>query len=191
MPDDGEQQVLEFARVEMPVRKRRGAMRGAKLTVKRKLGEGIAEGEAAKEARRRGNQPFVPTDDQRYVVSMIAAHGTQQAIIAKIMRISEQTLRRFFRAELDEAFEQLKGRIQGTVASRALQGDMGAAKFWLARYCPEWRLAKEVTDPSDVGAHPESTEVVHFYMPPNGRDQPDPEDEDEAPIIEGTAEEAA
>jgi hypothetical protein len=69
------------------------------------------------------------------------------------------------------------------VVEQALAGNISAAKFWLASRCEEWRATREdqLLDP------PERDDVVHFYLPPNGRDEP----EDLPPIIEGEAEEAA
>jgi hypothetical protein len=135
----------------------------------------------------------VPTPEQREVVNVLAAHGTQIYVIAKILRIGITTLKRHYRAELNLAFDELKAKIQLSVAKRALAGDLNACKYWLSRFCPEWRLPADLGE--DTAAAPaaiagphnhDDGEVVHFYMPPNHRDEPEVL-EVEGEVIEGEA----
>jgi len=51
--------------------------------------------------KRRGNQPFVPTDKERQQVERMVGLGLTQEQIAKILNIAESTLKKYFREELD------------------------------------------------------------------------------------------
>ena len=147
-----------------------------------------------------GRPAHVPDQNSRIMVQTLAAHGTPHRIIAAVLGVARDTLRRHYRVELSEGFELIKGKIQATVAVRALEGDLNAAKFWLLRWCPEWRVVKEdATAQSEADtavrqqslAEAENAEVVHFYLPPNGGDVPleqaEAAVEPAGPIIDGEA----
>lgn len=129
------------------------------------------------------NVNYVVEDHHRRQVMVMRANGNSVETIALVMDVSLPTLRKHFKKELATGFEQISARIGAVLTEQALAGNISAIKFWLANRRDEWRMSREdqLLDP------PERDDVVHFYLPPNHRDEP----EDLPPEIEGTAEEAA
>jgi hypothetical protein len=136
---------------------------------------------------------FVPSDAQRNTVVVMASNGNAKETIARALGISKNTLNRAFKNELQNGFEDVKSRVEATIVRMALNGSLGAAKFWLFRYCPEWRVARD--NMADAAAEAAAQAVadagggnggVRIYIPGNGRDKPDTDDDD-GPIIEGEA----
>jgi hypothetical protein len=96
--------------------------------------------------------------------------GVAHETIARVLKISVPTLKKYFGQELENGFEEIKARMGVALVRAGLSGNVAAMKFWLVtRGGPEWRIPKD--DPAMLGGDAE--EVVHFYMPPNGRDLPD------------------
>lgn len=125
---------------------------------------------------------FVPTDEQRHTVMVLVANGIKETIIAQALRITYATLHKHFKREISYGREHIEARIGYAVVKEALAGNMAAARFWLTTHGgKQWQMPKEAyPDPVNPG----DDSVVHFYMPPNRRDQPE---EDEGPTIEGEA----
>jgi hypothetical protein len=86
--------------------------------------------------RPRGQQPFVPTDEDRKQVSQMTAVGIPQESIARIIGdqskggIDLKTLRKYFRQELDTAKVKAHAQIGGMLFNKAMGGDTTAAIFW-------------------------------------------------------------
>jgi hypothetical protein len=131
---------------------------------------------------RRGS--YIIEDHHRRQVLIMRANGNSIETIALVMDISVVSLRRHFKKELATGFQQVSSQIGAILVEQALAGNMSAIKFWLASRCEEWRAARE----NQLIEPPERDDVVHFYLPPNHRDEPE-----ELPdiVIDGTAEEAA
>jgi hypothetical protein len=79
--------------------------------------------------RGRGNPPFVPTPEQRLMVQILASNRTPQDVIARNRHrqkgdngISEMTLRKAFRHELDCGYADTLARVGSTVVREALKG---------------------------------------------------------------------
>jgi hypothetical protein len=144
-----------------------------------------------------GRPQHQPTEQTRLLVAMMVAHGDTKEIIALTMRISLETLRKHYKAELKFGFGLMKARMQGGVVQKALEGDLRAMLEWLRRFCPEWRVSKEdiiaQTDADAaqrIAATAEDDEVVHFYLPPNHRDEPLDQEATQGPLIDGEADAA-
>jgi hypothetical protein len=139
---------------------------------------------------------FTPTPEMRAKVELLAAFNvSQEAICAELVRDgvacrSTHTLRRQFKLELAYGRERMVATLGRKVLDIALSerpNNLSAAMFLLRTVGgPMWREPKDET-PCSVGTD-EANEVVHFYMPSNGRDQPDAEDD--PPLLEGEAEDA-
>lgn len=106
-------------------------------TAKRKA---TAKAKPKRKADKRGapggrfkNPPFVATAEQRIRVEAMVAAGAQQWLIAEDLGLSEDTLQRHFRPELDEGKHRAISKIGGSMVQKALNGDQDAAKFVLAR----------------------------------------------------------
>jgi hypothetical protein len=74
-----------------------------------------------------------------------------------------------------------------TLAMSDKPSAFGACAFLLRTIGgPAWRVADDTRRDEDAAAGVGDVgEVVHFYLPPNYRNEPEPSDEDEPPIIEG------
>jgi len=116
------------------------------------------------------------------MVMVMRANGDSLPVIARAVRVSVSTLKRHFPLEIKNGFEDVKSRVQAAVVRSALSGNVAAQKFWLCRYVPEWRIARDSNRDNDTPDMPPA-EAVNFYMPPNGRDVA--EIDDQPPMIEG------
>lgn len=81
--------------------------------------------------RKRGNQPYVPTDEVRRKVALWAQVGTTNAVIASELGISEDTLAKYYRVELDEAAPRGVAKVASVLFSKAMAGDVTSAIFYL------------------------------------------------------------
>ena len=82
----------------------------------------------------RGRPRHEPTDDTRAEVKKLASCGAGQALIARVLKVSEPTLRKHYRAELDEASEWANATVARSLYDRAIgngPGSVVAGIFWL------------------------------------------------------------
>ena len=97
-----------------------------------------------------GRKPFKPTDDERKMVSQMAAVGIPHEQIAAVTRdgIDADTLKKYFTKELREARIKANAKIGGALYNRAINGDTTAAIFW-AKTQMGWRETQNlsVSDP--------------------------------------------
>jgi hypothetical protein len=135
----------------------------------------------------------------RKLITVLAGFGiSQQAMVAVLKRevlpcTAVTTLRRSFRTELKLGKEMLITSLGQKLYEHAMSDKptaYNALVFLLKTFGGQaWRLAETKSDE----ASPASAylEVVHFFMPPNSRDAPEPMDSDDGRVIEGSAEAAA
>jgi hypothetical protein len=98
-----------------------------------------------KHGGRIGNPPFKPTDEQRLIVNSMVAGGARQAIVAAYLGISEDTLTRHFRNELDMGHEMVVAMVGSSFTQKALAGLIDYQKFFLARRGgAAWKAASTV-----------------------------------------------
>ncbi len=81
--------------------------------------------------RKVGKPKHEPTKATRDTVSLHAMVGTPQETICTILGITEKTLRKHYRAELDTALAKANATIGGTLFNKAKSGDTSAQIFWL------------------------------------------------------------
>lgn len=77
---------------------------------------------------------FVATDEQRAIVKNMVCVGVTQDIIAKSLGISQSTLVRHFREELDHGLAEANAAVVNALFERATKGgpsDVTAMIFWL------------------------------------------------------------
>lgn len=74
---------------------------------------------------------FFPNDDDRWKVRCWARVGTPQAVIARELGMSEDTLRKLYADELAEAMERGIGEVAATLFQKAIMGDNAAMIFFL------------------------------------------------------------
>ncbi|MFO0271537.1 MAG: hypothetical protein ACK53W_13500 [Gemmatimonadota bacterium] len=84
--------------------------------------------------------PYVPTDADRAVVEALTAYGIPQAEIANRIGISDRTLRKYYRRELETATTLANAKVAEFLFRQATGGQRGqavkphnvtAAMFWL------------------------------------------------------------
>jgi hypothetical protein len=96
---------------------------------------------AGKKGRGGAGNPFTPTDAQRKQVEAMSAYGIPQADIARVLDVSEPTLRAHFRDELDTGSTKASARVAESLFKKAT-GDgpqaVTAAIFW-AKTRMGWR----------------------------------------------------
>ena len=79
---------------------------------------------------------FEPTQEQRELVNLLASMGVAQEDIAKVVKIGERTLRKYFKEELATATIKANAKVAGALFRMATdpKGGMKAVTaqiFWL------------------------------------------------------------
>lgn len=90
-------------------------------------------------APRRGRPSHQPTKKSRAEVEALASYGVPQAEIAKLLAITEPTLRKHYRPQLDLAEIKANAMVAQSLYSKAIGGNVSAQIFWLktrARWKP-------------------------------------------------------
>lgn len=80
-----------------------------------------------------GRPQYEPTAKDRSMVEAMASVGISHVAIAKIMNISDTTLRKHFREELDNAESKANAKVAGHLFRQATKDDpksIPAAIFW-------------------------------------------------------------
>lgn len=101
--------------------------------------------------KRRGNQPFVPTDKERQQVERMVGLGLTQEQIAKILNIAESTLKKYFREELDNGEAKANSAVAQNLFGIATSRDSGAvaaAIFWM-KTRGKWRETNHLVHSGD------------------------------------------
>ena len=91
-----------------------------------------------------GQPAHQPTDKTRQMVQVLKANGNAHKVIAMIIGISEDTLAKHYRHELDTGFEQVRSMIGAALVKSALGGNIGAIRYWLA--CRDGAAWKQADD---------------------------------------------
>jgi hypothetical protein len=110
---------------------------------------------------------FAVNDAVREKVRYLAAVGTRQDDIAKIIGCAPKTLRKRFRDELDRGVAEANATISGCLYAAAKAGNITAMIFWLKTRA-NWREGKG--DVAVSGADPEAISELILVLPDNGRD---------------------
>ncbi len=103
-----------------------------------------------------GMPPHVPTAENRKMVSDYASYGITHEDIAKALGVCENTLRKYYRQELDTAVAAANAKVARRLHSLAVDdGNVAAAIFWL-KVRADWREKAPEADPN-------SRPVVNIY----------------------------
>ncbi len=78
-----------------------------------------------------GQKPHEPTEESREIVKSHAIVGTPQEIVCKIIGVSDRTLRKYYREELDYATASANAVIGGELYNAAKNGNIQAQIFWM------------------------------------------------------------
>jgi hypothetical protein len=82
---------------------------------------------------------FVATSEQRKTVRAMAAFGIPQMEIANVVGISDRTLRKVFRGELDKAATEANAKVAEVCFRMATSGTGPAATFFWLKTRAGWR----------------------------------------------------
>lgn len=77
-----------------------------------------------------GRPPFEPTAEQRSKVEAMASCGIPHEQMALVIGITDDTLRKYFRHELDTAAPLANLAVGKTLFAKAVGGDVTAAIWW-------------------------------------------------------------
>ena len=77
-----------------------------------------------------GRPEYEPTDENRLCVREMARVGIKQARIAECIGVSEKTLRKHFRYELDNASAEANTEVANKLFELAMGGNVSACIFW-------------------------------------------------------------
>ena len=98
-------------------------------------GGDLFDAEAAPRARREstatsagGRKAFRPSDAQRRRVMELAAVGKRPSAIARVLQVSEPTLRKHFAEELTTGAERVEAEVIAALMSKARSGNVSALK---------------------------------------------------------------
>lgn len=78
-----------------------------------------------------GNTPYEPTEEARKQVQTMAGLGVSNQDIATILDISNDTLTRHYKRELDTAAIAVNARVAQAAYHKAMSGDPQMLKYWL------------------------------------------------------------
>ena len=78
-----------------------------------------------------GRPPFIKKEEDSKLVEALTIAGVTQTLIAQIVKISEPTLRKNFRKELDTSKARANAVISQALFKKAKDGNVVAQIFWL------------------------------------------------------------
>jgi hypothetical protein len=134
---------------------------------------------------------YVPDGNAQELVRVLAANGVAEAVMAKLLRINLRTLKKHFRTEMADGHAIVTARMGAALVKEGFAGNVAAIRYWLGTHGgEEWRIPKNsdlLPDVFDSEGRRSGGETIHFFMPSNGRDEP----EDLGTTIEGVVEDAA
>ena len=82
---------------------------------------------------------FIPTPEQRKTVRAMAAFGIPQMEIANVIGVSDRTLRKVFREELDKAATEANAKVAEVCFRMATSGTVPSATFFWLKTRAGWR----------------------------------------------------
>jgi hypothetical protein len=89
--------------------------------------------------REAGRPPHQPTDERRKYVRSLAAYGTPQEQIARVLDIDSKTLRLHYRDELDLAVIEANAKVAETLFRQATKEGNTTAAIWWTKSRMGWK----------------------------------------------------
>lgn len=100
-----------------------------------------------------GRPPHKPSDKERQQVQLLVAAGLTHDFIARIIGVSDETLRKHYRDELDLGQAKVVAQVVNSLLKKALgdgKDSVAAAKFYLER-AAGWEARMAHKHEGDVG----------------------------------------
>ena len=119
-----------------------------------------------------GRTLHAPTDAQRQTVQLHTTVGTIQPVIAQLLGITEKTLRKHYRDELDLSRAKANATIGGALFNKAKGGDTAAMIFWMKTQAG-WRETMVVDNTSSDGTMTPKPTMIQFIAPDMGDESDD------------------
>ena len=113
--------------MDNPMKRKRGRPFGSKVASGKKDGRPI----------------FIPTEDQKFLVTMMSSTGVPHERQAKALGVNSKTLRKYFKEELQLGRNRAHAEIAGALYKRALDGNVPAQIFYLKTQAG-WREAQRL-----------------------------------------------
>jgi len=108
--------------------------------------------------KKRGRPPYLVTADTRKQVYNLSIVGTRYEDIALVLGISDDTLVKYYKPELEKGRIEANAAVAGTMYSKAMTGDVGAMMFWLKTQA-QWS-EKNTTELTGEGGSPINIKVI-------------------------------
>ena len=110
-------------------------------SVKRQRGRPF--GSKVSSGKKDGRPAFIPTEDQKFLVTMMSSTGIPHERQAKAIGVNSKTLRKCFKEELQLGRNRAHAEIAGALYKRALDGNVPAQIFYLKTQAG-WREAQRL-----------------------------------------------
>ena len=107
--------------------------------------------EPEKKERQHGSPPHIPTPETRAKVSALASFGFAHEKIAAHIRIDDKTLRKRYRAELDDAMLDANAAVAGKLHSAATQEEHTSPSIVAAIFWAKTRMGWKDTSIHEIG----------------------------------------
>ncbi len=108
--------------------------------------------------KKRGRPPYLVTADTRKQVYNLSIVGTRYEDIALVLGISDDTLTKYYKPELEKGRIEANAAVAGTLFEKAKQGDTSSMIFWLKTRA-QWS-EKNTTELTGEGGAPINIKVV-------------------------------
>ena len=100
-------------------------------------------GSKVSSGKKDGRPVFIPTEDQKFLVTMMSSTGIPHERQAKAIGVNSKTLRKYFKEELQLGRNRAHAEIAGALYKRALNGNVPAQIFYLKTQAG-WREAQRL-----------------------------------------------
>jgi hypothetical protein len=99
-----------------------------------------------------GRPEHVPDNRTRATVQVMYANGMSRRTIAKAIGCDPRTLTKHYRAQLEDAHDQVEAAMGVAIVASARQGAWGAARYWLQTHSKDdrWRTP----EPHSIAGNP-------------------------------------
>ena len=108
--------------------------------------------------KKRGRPPYLVTADTQKKVFDLSIVGTRYEDIALVLGISDDTLVKYYKSELEKGRIEANAAVAGTLFEKAKQGDTSSMIFWLKTRA-QWS-EKNTTELTGEGGAPINIKVV-------------------------------
>ena len=109
--------------------------------MKRKRGRPF--GSIVEPGKKDGRPSFIPTEDQKFLVTIMSSTAVPHERQAKALGVNSKTLRKYFKEELQLGRNRAHAEIAGALYKRALDGNVPAQIFYLKTQAG-WREAQRL-----------------------------------------------